>query len=183
MDLIDLEDDQIDAEVLNSLAVSMDNFRVRLKPTCKSSKSSFFATIYEVMNLWPLKYVIVSLNILQNALNIICNCKCIQYNYVMQQVQLLHLSTSDCEHPPVVSRSTPWRSRPRRRCARRWWRSPTWRGATSAACRTSSASCRSSCSTPWSTPTSSSSSACSPRAECSSTDRLDAVSHTCLLLV
>lgn len=28
MDLIDLEDDQIDAEVLNSLAVSMDNFRV-----------------------------------------------------------------------------------------------------------------------------------------------------------
>lgn len=28
MDLIDLEEDQIDAEVLNSLAVSMDNFRV-----------------------------------------------------------------------------------------------------------------------------------------------------------
>jgi len=28
MDLIDLEDDQIDAEVLNSLAVTMDNFRV-----------------------------------------------------------------------------------------------------------------------------------------------------------
>lgn len=30
MDLIDLEDDQIDAEVLNSLAVTMDNFRVSL---------------------------------------------------------------------------------------------------------------------------------------------------------
>lgn len=29
MDLIDLEEDQIDAEVLNSLAVSMENFRVR----------------------------------------------------------------------------------------------------------------------------------------------------------
>lgn len=29
MDLIDLEDEQIDAEVLNSLAVTMDNFRVR----------------------------------------------------------------------------------------------------------------------------------------------------------
>ena len=29
MDLIDLEEDQIDAEVLNSLAVTMDNFRVR----------------------------------------------------------------------------------------------------------------------------------------------------------
>lgn len=31
MDLIDLEDDQIDAEVLNSLAVTMDNFRVSSK--------------------------------------------------------------------------------------------------------------------------------------------------------
>lgn len=31
MDLIDLEDDQIDAEVLNSLAVTMDNFRVGLQ--------------------------------------------------------------------------------------------------------------------------------------------------------
>lgn len=31
MDLIDLEDDQIDAEVLNSLAVTMDNFRVSYK--------------------------------------------------------------------------------------------------------------------------------------------------------
>jgi transitional endoplasmic reticulum ATPase len=28
MDLIDLEDDQIDAEVLSSLAVTMENFRV-----------------------------------------------------------------------------------------------------------------------------------------------------------
>jgi hypothetical protein len=30
MDLIDLEDDTIDAEVLDSLAVTMDNFRVRV---------------------------------------------------------------------------------------------------------------------------------------------------------
>jgi hypothetical protein len=29
MDLIDLEDDTIDAEVLDSLAVNMDDFRVR----------------------------------------------------------------------------------------------------------------------------------------------------------
>lgn len=29
MDLIDLEDDTIDAEVMDSLAVTMDNFRVR----------------------------------------------------------------------------------------------------------------------------------------------------------
>lgn len=33
MDLIDLEDDQIDAEVLNSLAVTMKNFRVRRRKT------------------------------------------------------------------------------------------------------------------------------------------------------
>ncbi len=30
MDLIDLEDETIDAEVLNSLAVTMDDFRVRI---------------------------------------------------------------------------------------------------------------------------------------------------------
>ena len=30
MDLIDLEDETIDAEILNSLAVSMENFRVRI---------------------------------------------------------------------------------------------------------------------------------------------------------
>ena len=33
MDLIDLEDEQIDAEVLDSLAVSMDNFRVSISRT------------------------------------------------------------------------------------------------------------------------------------------------------
>lgn len=32
MDLIDLEDEQIDAEVLDSLAVSMDDFRVSIVP-------------------------------------------------------------------------------------------------------------------------------------------------------
>ena len=31
MDLIDLEDETIDAEVLDALAVSMDNFRVRVE--------------------------------------------------------------------------------------------------------------------------------------------------------
>lgn len=34
MDLIDLEDDTIDAEVLDSLAVSMDNFRVSAAISC-----------------------------------------------------------------------------------------------------------------------------------------------------
>lgn len=32
MDLIDLEDETIDAEVMNSLAVTMDDFRVRASP-------------------------------------------------------------------------------------------------------------------------------------------------------
>ena len=36
MDLIDLEDDQIDAEVLSSLAVTMENFKVIKKRTTKS---------------------------------------------------------------------------------------------------------------------------------------------------
>lgn len=34
MDLIDLEDDQIDAEVLSSLAVTMENFRVGTVSCC-----------------------------------------------------------------------------------------------------------------------------------------------------
>ena len=34
MDLIDLEDDTIDAEVMDSLAVTMDNFRVRTPLCC-----------------------------------------------------------------------------------------------------------------------------------------------------
>lgn len=42
MDLIDLEDEQIDAEVLNSLAVSMDNFRVSIFLSNKMSKSKTF---------------------------------------------------------------------------------------------------------------------------------------------
>lgn len=32
MDLIDLEDETIDAEVMNSLAVTMDDFKVRAAP-------------------------------------------------------------------------------------------------------------------------------------------------------
>jgi len=41
MDLIDLEDDQIDAEVLNSLAVTMDNFRVCFRSCLLLSKDRF----------------------------------------------------------------------------------------------------------------------------------------------
>ncbi|KAF4525325.1 hypothetical protein B566_EDAN013186 [Ephemera danica] len=48
MDLIDLEDDQIDAEVLNSLAVTMDNFRYAMT---KSSPSALRETIVEVPNV------------------------------------------------------------------------------------------------------------------------------------
>jgi len=48
MDLIDLEDDQIDAEVLNSLAVTMDNFRYAMG---KSSPSALRETVVEVPNV------------------------------------------------------------------------------------------------------------------------------------
>ncbi|KAK4336997.1 hypothetical protein RND71_044095 [Anisodus tanguticus] len=47
MDLIDLEDDQIEAEILNSLAVTMDNFRWALG---KSSPSALRETVVEVPN-------------------------------------------------------------------------------------------------------------------------------------
>uniref|UniRef100_A0A8D8XBT5 vesicle-fusing ATPase n=1 Tax=Cacopsylla melanoneura TaxID=428564 RepID=A0A8D8XBT5_9HEMI len=48
MDLIDLEDDQIDAEVLASLAVTMENFRYAMG---KSSPSALRETIVEVPNI------------------------------------------------------------------------------------------------------------------------------------
>lgn len=48
MDLIDLEDEQIDAEVLNSLAVTMDNFRYAMT---KSSPSALRETVVEVPNV------------------------------------------------------------------------------------------------------------------------------------
>ncbi|XP_003737268.1 transitional endoplasmic reticulum ATPase [Galendromus occidentalis] len=48
MDVIDLEDDQIDAEVLNSLAVSMENFRWAMG---KSSPSALRETVVEVPNV------------------------------------------------------------------------------------------------------------------------------------
>ncbi|CAG0914015.1 unnamed protein product [Notodromas monacha] len=48
MDLIDLEDEQIDAEVLNSLAVSMENFRFAMG---KSSPSALRETVVEVPNV------------------------------------------------------------------------------------------------------------------------------------
>ncbi|VDO46886.1 unnamed protein product [Haemonchus placei] len=47
MDLIDLEDDTIDAEVLNSLAVSMENFRFAMG---KSSPSALRETVVETPN-------------------------------------------------------------------------------------------------------------------------------------
>ncbi|XP_076319676.1 transitional endoplasmic reticulum ATPase isoform X1 [Tachypleus tridentatus] len=48
MDLIDLEDEQIDAEVLTSLAVTMENFRWALG---KSSPSALRETVVEVPNV------------------------------------------------------------------------------------------------------------------------------------
>ncbi|CAH0391348.1 unnamed protein product [Bemisia tabaci] len=48
MDLIDLEDDQSDAKVLNSLAVTMENFRYAMS---KSSLSALRETVVEVPNV------------------------------------------------------------------------------------------------------------------------------------
>jgi len=48
MDLIDLEDDNIDAEVLNSLAVTMENFRFAMG---KSTPSAIRETVVEVPNV------------------------------------------------------------------------------------------------------------------------------------
>jgi transitional endoplasmic reticulum ATPase len=48
MELIDLEDDVIDAEVLNSLAVTMDNFRFAMG---KSSPSALRETVVETPNI------------------------------------------------------------------------------------------------------------------------------------
>lgn len=48
MDLIDLEDDEIDAEVLDSLAVNMDDFRWALK---QSNPSALRETVVEVPNV------------------------------------------------------------------------------------------------------------------------------------
>ncbi|RCN27695.1 hypothetical protein ANCCAN_26570, partial [Ancylostoma caninum] len=48
MELIDLEDDTIDAEVLNSLAVSMENFRFAMG---KSSPSALRETVVETPNI------------------------------------------------------------------------------------------------------------------------------------
>ena len=41
MDLIDLEDETIDAEVMNSLAVTMDDFKVGTMRTYRGQSSSF----------------------------------------------------------------------------------------------------------------------------------------------
>ena len=48
MELIDLEEDKIDAEVLDSLAVTMDNFRFALGA---SNPSALRETVVEVPNV------------------------------------------------------------------------------------------------------------------------------------
>jgi hypothetical protein len=49
MDLIDLEDETIDAEVLDSLAVTMDNFRVRPHALCTNHSVFFFLFFFSVV--------------------------------------------------------------------------------------------------------------------------------------
>lgn len=50
MDLIDLEDDHIDAEVLSSLAVTMDNFKVHIQHfiiSLNTHERSFKSIVHE----------------------------------------------------------------------------------------------------------------------------------------
>src|SRR5581483_7668188 len=54
MDLIDLEDDQIDAEVLNSLAGTMDNFRVSF-----SFNFILLLSNWNVIHIWIMLFCIV----------------------------------------------------------------------------------------------------------------------------
>lgn len=50
MDLIDLEDETIDAEVMNSLAVTMDDFKVRLVIRILLwGESKMVLTVYKVL--------------------------------------------------------------------------------------------------------------------------------------
>lgn len=48
MDLIDLEDETIDAEVMNSLAVTMDDFRVRIAPPSQVHTHAHFDLTWQV---------------------------------------------------------------------------------------------------------------------------------------
>ncbi|XP_065906053.1 transitional endoplasmic reticulum ATPase-like isoform X4 [Dysidea avara] len=52
MDLIDLEDDTIDAEVMDSLAVTMDNFRPSYNQT---GLTSYRAFLYLMNQMWEMK--------------------------------------------------------------------------------------------------------------------------------
>lgn len=49
MDLIDLEDDQIDAEVLNSLAVTMENFRYAMTKSSPSALRETVSCLFVIM--------------------------------------------------------------------------------------------------------------------------------------
>ena len=52
MDLIDLEDQQIDAEVLNSLAVSMENFRVKNIYNTTQNQYKILHVTYKCLSLF-----------------------------------------------------------------------------------------------------------------------------------
>ena len=52
MDLIDLEDESIDAEVMDSLAVSMDNFRVTGNCYCTVHVYTYWVIIVHLGWVW-----------------------------------------------------------------------------------------------------------------------------------
>ena len=57
MDLIDLEDESIDAEVMDSLAVSMDNFRVSFNFINIAVSVHVFLSLNDNLCLFPNKRV------------------------------------------------------------------------------------------------------------------------------
>ena len=174
MDLIDLDEETIDAEVLNSLAVTMENFRVRMP--CPPSSNAFWSPFSNpscdpLLNpssnpFWNPRWnnprpgpalTSAPAPILEPVLEPLTSAPAPILEPVLEPL------TSALSCPalaPCKPHSTRWACPTRRRSARPWSRSRRSPGTTLAASRASSASCRRRSSTPSSTPKSSSSLAC-----------------------
>jgi hypothetical protein len=166
MDVIDLEDESIDAEVLNSMAVTMDHFKTALG---LSNPSALRETVVEVRHARRAAWHALPAPCWQgsqappastaNAGRATCHPTwCSLYAPALPDNLPGHTHTHTHTHHHHHRRRHPCRC-------------PTSRGTTSAAWRPSSASCRRLCSTRWSTPRSLRSTAWLPPRECSSTAR------------
>lgn len=67
MDLIDLEDEHIDAEVLDSLAVTMEDFRVRLYVLLRTDGYIIYCII--MYNCYMLSLIPFRLNVVESCIN------------------------------------------------------------------------------------------------------------------